>query len=126
MAISEDFKRIFKLNGEAFGGKRPPSYERGREIWQETVHPHAVWEGPTFEKPVCFIGYDANAAFNEFLLSVVPGYNMQATKAHFTPDPSTLIVEIRGFGHTVDGGTYTQQYFSLLHIIDGKLRLMRE
>ncbi|MEH6759450.1 MAG: PhzA/PhzB family protein [Parasphingorhabdus sp.] len=114
------------INAEAFGGKKLPSYERGREIWKATVHPFAVWEGPTFEKPVRFVGYEANAAFNEFLLSVVPGYNMKATKVHLTPDPSSIIVEISGFGHTVDGGTYTQQYFSLLHLADGKFRLMRE
>lgn len=126
MALSEDFLRITKLQAEAFGGRLLSSYERGREIWQETVHSYAIWEGPTFEKPVRFVGYEANAAFNEFLLSVVPGYNMKLAKLHETPDPSTCIFDMRGFGNTVDGGTYTQRYFSLIHIADGKLKLMRE
>jgi len=126
MEISDEFLRIFKLNGEAFGGKKLPSYERGREIWEATIHRDAIWDGPTFEKPVYFVGYEANAAFNEFLLSVVPGYDMRATRVHKVANPSELILEITGFGHTVDGGTYEQQYFSLLRIEDGKIALARE
>jgi ketosteroid isomerase-like protein len=126
MALHEDFKRVTRLQNEAFGGNGLASYERGREIWLATVHPHAVWEGPTFDKPVRFVGYEANVAFNEFLLSVVPKYHMRLERLHETTDPSTCIFELRGFGHTVDGGTYTQRYFSLIHVADGKLKLMRE
>lgn len=126
MALSDDFIRITKLQSEAFGGRKLSSRERGREIWRDTVHPFAIWEGPTFEKPVRFVGYEANAAFNEFLLSVVPGYKMKLSCLHETQDPDTCIFDMNGFGHTADGGTYTQRYFSLLRIADGKLRLMRE
>ena len=49
MALSEDFIRVLKLQGEAFGGRLLGSAERGREIWQESVHKNAIWEGPTFE-----------------------------------------------------------------------------
>ena len=52
----------------AFGGQCTTVDEQ-REIWQDALHEHAVWEGPMFEKPVSFIGRTAVGAFMEFLLS---------------------------------------------------------
>ena len=52
----------------AFGGQLTTVDEQ-REIWQDALHEHAVWEGQMFEKPVSFIGRAAVGAFMEFLLS---------------------------------------------------------
>ena len=44
-----------KTISDAFGGK-PTTLEEQRAIWAEALHPDAIWEGPTFERPIQTIG----------------------------------------------------------------------
>ena len=40
-----------KTIGDAFGGK-VTTLEEQRAIWAEALHEDAIWEGPTFERPI--------------------------------------------------------------------------
>jgi ketosteroid isomerase-like protein len=110
---------------DAFGGELT-TLEQQREIWLEGVHGDAVWEGPMFERPVCVIGRDATSRFFELLLSVVPRFSVTVVGAYPTGDPDTVIIESHGGGPTVEGGRYTQRYFSLITTKDGQTFRMRE
>ena len=109
----------------AFGGKRT-TLEEQREIWQEALHEDAIWEGPTFEKPIYIVGRTAVGYFMELLLEVVPEFSVQLIKAWPTDDPDTVIIESKGGGPTVDGGVYEQRYFSQVTSRDGLSFPMRE
>lgn len=110
---------------DAFGGKIT-TLEEQRAIWAEALHEDAIWEGPMFEKPVVVIGREATGRFMEFLLSVVPRFSTQLVAAYPTSDPDTVIIESTGGGPTVDGGVYTQRYFSLITNKNGQAYRMRE
>jgi ketosteroid isomerase-like protein len=60
------------------------------------------------------IGREATGRFMELLLSVVPRFSTTLVAAYPTADPQTIIIESHGGGPTVDGGHYTQRYFSLI------------
>ena len=62
----------------------------------------------------------------EFLLSVVPRFSTKPVAVYPTADPDTTIVESSGGGDTVDGGRYTQRYFTLITIRSGQAFRMRE
>lgn len=109
----------------AFSGK-PMTLEEQRLLWLEALHDDAVWEGPTFEKPVCVIGREATGRFMELLLSVVPRFTVTTVAAHPTADPDTMIVESYGGGPTTGGSVYTQRYFSLITTKQGQTFRMRE
>ena len=111
--------------GDAFGGKITTLDEQ-RAIWLEALHDDAIWEGPTFEIPVTIIGRDAVGRFMEFLLSVVPRFSTKPAAVYPTADPETTIVESSGGGDTVDGGRYTQRYFTLITMRNGQAFRMRE
>ncbi len=111
--------------GDAFGGKIT-TLEEQRAIWLDALHEDAIWEGPTFEIPVTLIGCEAVSRFMEFLLSVVPRFSTKTVAAYPTADPDTTIVESSGGGDTVDGGRYTQRYFTLITIRNGQAFRMRE
>lgn len=123
MTLTKQFKSVLRLTGEASGVRAPGTRTQAQGLGCH--HPSAS-DGPTFEKPVHLAGIEANAAFNEFLLSVVPGYRMDVQQLHETPDPDICILYNHGFGHTVDGGTYRQRYLSHIQIAQGRFRLMRE
>ncbi len=110
---------------DAFGGKAT-TLEEKRAIWAESVHPDAIWEGPMFEQPVSFVGFQATTRFFEFLLSTVEEFSVEAVGTYPTSDPDTVIVESHGGGPTVTGGRYTQRYFSIITVKDGKTFRMRE
>lgn len=114
-----------KTISDAFGGK-PTTLEEQRAIWAEALHPDAIWEGPTFERPIQTIGRAATGRFFELLLSVVPRFSTTLVAAHPTSDPDTVIIESFGGGPTVDGGAYTQRYFSMVTSRDGLAFRMRE
>lgn len=114
-----------KTIGDAFGGQLT-TLEEQRAIWPEAIHPDAIWEGPMFEKPVSFIGFEAVSHFFELLLSVVPRFSTTLVGAYPTDDPNTNIIESFGGGPTKNGGEYTQRYFSLVTNKDGKAFRMRE
>lgn len=114
-----------KTIGDAFGGQLT-TLEEQRAIWPEAIHEDAIWEGPMFEKPVVFIGFEAVSRFFEFLLSGVPRFSTTAVGAWPTDDPDTTIVESFGGGPAVKGGEYTQRYFSQVTNKDGKAFRMRE
>ena len=111
--------------GDAFGGKLT-TLEEQRAIWAEALHEDAIWEGPMFERPVQVIGREATGRFMELLLSVVPRFSTTLVGAYPTSDPNTVIIESHGGGETVDGGRYTQRYFSLITTRDGQAFRMRE
>jgi len=110
---------------DAFGGKLT-TLEEQREIWLEGLHEDAIWEGPTFEKPISVVGREATGRFMELLLSVVPRFSVTLVAAYPTADPDTVIMESHGGGPTVDGGRYTQRYFSLITTKNGQTFRMRE
>ena len=110
---------------DAFGGKLT-TLEEQREIWLEGLHEDAIWEGPTFEKPISVVGREATGRFMELLLSVVPRFSVTLIAAYPTADPDTVITESHGGGPTVDGGRYTQRYFSLITTKNGQTFRMRE
>lgn len=114
-----------KTISDAFGGQIT-TLEQQRAIWAEALHTDAVWEGPMFETPVVFIGQEAVGRFFELLLSVVPRFSTTLVGAYPTSDPDTIIIESHGGGATVDGGRYTQRYFSLITNRDGLAFRMRE
>ena len=116
---------VRKNLGDAFGGKIT-TLEEQRAIWLDAVHEEAIWEGPTFEIPVTLIGCAAVSRFMEFLLSVVPRFSTKPVAVYPTADPDTTIVESSGGGDTVDGGRYTQRYFTLITIRNGQAFRMRE
>jgi ketosteroid isomerase-like protein len=98
-----------KTISDAFGGQ-VTTLEEQRAIWAQALHEDAIWEGPTFER----------------LLSVVPRFSTTLVAAHPTKDPDTVIIESFGGGPTVDGGAYTQRYFSMVTTKDGLAFRMRE
>jgi len=110
---------------DAFGGKLT-TLEEQREIWLEARHEDAIWEGPTFEKPVCVIGREATSRFMELLLSVVPCFSTTLVAAYPTSDPDTVIIESHGGGPTQSGDRYTQRYFSLITTKQDQVFRMRE
>ncbi len=114
-----------KTIADAFGGK-PTTLEEQRAIWAEALHEDAIWEGPTFERPICVIGREATGRFMELLLSVVPVFSTTLVAAYPTEDPETMIIESYGGGPTTQGGAYTQRYFSLVTTKDGQAFRMRE
>ncbi|HLZ84722.1 MAG TPA: nuclear transport factor 2 family protein [Caulobacteraceae bacterium] len=111
--------------GDAFGGQ-VTTLEEQRAIWAEALHEDAIWEGPMFERPVQVIGREATGRFMELLLSVVPRFSTTLVGAYPTSDPNTVIIESHGGGETVEGGRYTQRYFSLITTRDGQAFRMRE
>lgn len=116
---------VRKTIGDAFGGQ-VTTLEEQRAIWAEALHEDAIWEGPTFQTPVVFIGREAVGRFMELLLSVVPRFSTTLVAAYPTGDPDTVIIESHGGGPTVPGGLYTQRYFSLITSRDGQAFRMRE
>jgi ketosteroid isomerase-like protein len=114
-----------KTIGDAFGGKAT-TLEEQRAIWAEALHEDAIWEGPTFERPIQVIGREATSRFFELLLSVVPCFSTKVVGAFPTSDPETYIIESHGGGPTRDGGAYTQRYFSLVTTREGRAFRMRE
>jgi ketosteroid isomerase-like protein len=114
-----------KTIGDAFGGQLT-TLEQQRAIWLEALHEDAIWEGPMFEKPVCVVGREATGRFFELLLSVVPRFSTKPVGVYPTADPDTLIIESHGGGPTLDGGVYTQRYFSLVTTKNGQAFRMRE
>lgn len=114
-----------KTINDAFGGQLT-TLEEQRAIWPDAIHEDAIWEGPMFETPVVFIGREAVGRFFELLLSVVPRFSTELAGAWPTSDPDTVIIESHGGGPTVDGGAYTQRYFSQVTNRDGQAFRMRE
>jgi ketosteroid isomerase-like protein len=114
-----------KTIADAFGGKVTTLAEQ-REIWKDALHEDAIWEGPTFEKPICTIGRAATGRFMELLLSVVPRFSTTVVGAYPTSDPETIIIESHGGGEAAEGGRYTQRYFSLITTKEGQAFRMRE
>ncbi len=114
-----------KQLADAFGGKLT-TLEEQRAIWRDALHEDAIWEGPTFEIPVTVIGFEAVSRFMEFLLSVVPRFSTRAVAVYPAADPETTIVESTGGGDTIDGGRYTQRYFTQITIRNGQAFRMRE
>jgi ketosteroid isomerase-like protein len=110
---------------DAFGGK-VTTLEEQRAIWADALHADAIWEGPTFEIPVAMIGYEAVSRFMEFLLSVVPRFSTTPVAVYPTADPEMIILEASGGGETVDGGRYTQRYFTMVTSKNGQAFRMRE
>lgn len=114
-----------KTISDAFGGQLT-TLEEQRAIWAEALHEDAIWEGPTFERPIQVIGREATGRFFELLLSVVPRFSTTLVGAYPTSDPDTVIIESHGGGPTRDGGAYTQRYFSMVTTRDGRAFRMRE
>lgn len=114
-----------KTIGDAFGGQ-VTTLEQQRAIWAEALHEDAIWEGPTFERPIQVVGREATGRFFELLLSVVPRFSTTLVGAYPTQDPDTTIIESYGGGPTRDGGAYTQRYFSLVTTREGQAFRMRE
>lgn len=115
-----------KTINDAFGGK-VTTLEEQRAIWLDALHPDAIWEGPTFEKPIQVIGREATGRFMELLLSVVTEFSTTLVAAYPTEDPDTMIIESFGGGPTTTPGLrYTQRYFSLITNKDGQAFRMRE
>jgi len=114
-----------KTIGDAFGGVKT-TLEEQRTIWPEAIHEDAIWEGPMFETPVVFIGFEAVSHFFEFLLATVNEFSTTPVGVYPTKEPDTVIVETHGGGPTIHGGQYTQRYFSLVTNKDGKAFRMRE
>jgi len=114
-----------KTINDAFGG-RLTTLDEQRRIWLDALHEDAIWEGPTFERPIVVIGREATGRFMELLLSVVPRFSTTLVAMHPTADPETIIIESHGGGPTVDGDSYTQRYFSLITTRDGQAFRMRE
>ena len=111
--------------GDAFGGKRT-TLEEQREIWSEALHEDVIWEGPTFDPPLAFVGREACGRFFELLLEVVPEFSTQVVTFWPTADQDSFIIESTGGGATVDGGRYDQRYFSQITNRDGLAFRMRE
>lgn len=110
---------------DAFGGARTTLDEQ-RAIWAEALHEDCVWEGPTFDPPLRFVGREACGRFFELLLEVVPEFTTRLVAFHPTADADTVIIESTGGGDTVDGGHYAQRYFSTISTRDGRTFRMRE
>jgi ketosteroid isomerase-like protein len=109
----------------AFNGQRT-TLEEQRQIWLEALHEDAIWEGPTFEKPVCVVGREATGYLMELLLSVVPTFTVTTVATYPTVDPDTVIVESYGGGPTTSGSVYTQRYLSLITTKQSQTFRMRE
>lgn len=109
----------------AFGGVQTTLAEQ-REIWLEALHDDAIWEGPTFERPIYMIGRRACGYFMELLLEVVPRFSTQLVAAYPTSEPDTVIIESTGGGATIYGGKYEQRYFSKITSKAGRAFRMRE
>jgi ketosteroid isomerase-like protein len=114
-----------KTIGDAFGGQLT-TLEEQRRIWLEALHEDAIWEGPTFERPIQVIGREATGRFMELLLATVPRFSTTLVAAYPTSDPDTVIIESYGGGPTVSGGNYTQRYFSMVTTKNGQAFRMRE
>ena len=114
-----------KTINDAFGGQLT-TLEEQRRIWADALHEDAIWEGPMFERPIVVIGREATSRFFELLLSVVPRFSTQVVGFYPTSDKDTIIIESTGGGPTVDGGRYTQRYFSIVTSRDGQAFRMRE
>lgn len=114
-----------KTISDAFGGQIT-TLEQQRAIWAEALHPDAIWEGPTLERPIQVIGRQATGRFFELLLSIVPRFSTTLVGAYSTSDPDTVIIESFGGGPTRVGGAYTQRYFSMVTSKDGLAFRMRE
>ena len=114
-----------KTINDAFGGQ-VTTLAQQRAIWAEALHEDAIWESPTFERPIQVIGREATGRFFELLLSVVPRFSTTLVAAHATSDPDTVIIESFGGGPTKAGGAYTQRYFSQITTRDGLAFRMRE
>jgi ketosteroid isomerase-like protein len=114
-----------KTIADAFGGK-VTTLEEQRAIWADALHEDAIWEGPTFERPVAMIGHEAVGRFMEFLLSVVPRFSTTPVAVYPTADPEMIILEASGGGDTADGGRYTQRYFTMVTSKNGQAFRMRE
>jgi len=56
----------------------------------------------------------------------VPRFSTAVVGFYPTSDPDTIIIESHGGGPTLDGGRYTQRYFSLVTTKDGQAFRMRE
>jgi ketosteroid isomerase-like protein len=110
---------------DAFGGVTTTLDEQ-RAIWAEALHEDCIWEGPTFDPPLQFVGREACGRFFELLLEVVPEFSTKVVSFHPTADADTIIIESTGGGATVDGGRYTQRYFSMITNRDGLAFRMRE
>ena len=114
-----------KTIGDAFGGQLT-TLEEQREIWAEALHEDAIWEGPTFEKPIQMIGREATGKFMELLLqhgaAVLdhPGPGLSDQRSGHGDHQSY------GGGPTDRGGEYTQRYFSLITNKNGLAFRMRE
>ena len=111
--------------GAAFGGE-VTTLDEQREIWDEALHPDAIWEGPTFDPPIKMIGREAVGRFMELLLEVVPRFSTKVVGYFPTSDADTIIIESTGGGPTVDGSVYEQRYFSMITTKDGLAFRMRE
>ena len=114
-----------KTISDAFGGQ-VTTLEEQRAIWLEALHEDAIWEGPTFETPIQVVGREATGRFMELLLSVVPRFSTVVIGLYPTTDPDTVIIESSGGGPTIEGGVYTQRYFSIITTRDGRAFRMRE
>ena len=114
-----------KTFNDAFGGQLTTLTEQ-RAIWADALHEDAIWEGPMFERPIQMIGRAATSRFMELLLSVVPRFSTTLVGHYPTTDPETFIIESHGGGPTAAGGLYTQRYFSLITMRDGRAFRMRE
>jgi ketosteroid isomerase-like protein len=114
-----------KTIGDAFGGQLTTLAQQ-REIWPDALHEDAIWEGPMFETPVVFVGREAVGRFFELLLSVVPRFSTTVVGFYPTSDPDSIIIESHGGGPTVNGGVYTQRYFSQVTSKNGQAFRMRE
>src|SRR4030095_12285237 len=84
-----------KTIGDVFGGQLT-TLEEQRRVWLDALHEDAIWEGPTFERPICVIGREATGRFMELLLSVVPRFSTTLVAAYPTGDPETTIIESHG------------------------------
>jgi ketosteroid isomerase-like protein len=79
-----------------------------------------------FETPVVFVGREAVGRFFELLLSVVPRFSTTVVGFYPSSDADTIIIESHGGGPTVNGGVYTQRYFSQVTSKNGQAFRMRE
>ncbi len=109
----------------AFGGVRT-TLEEQRRIWQDALHEDAIWEGPTFERPIYMIGREAVGRFMELLLEIVPEFSTRLVAAYPTSEADTVIIESTGGGPTIHGGVYRQRYFSKITSRDRRAFRMRE
>ncbi len=114
-----------KTLADAFGGVAT-TLEAQRAIWADALHEDAIWEGPTFERPICMIGRRATGQFFELLLSETPAFTTSIVGVYPSADPDTMVIESHGGGPTTQGGRYTQRYLSIITRRDGLAFRMRE